>query len=324
MNHRKYKNLIDEYFFGEISIKAKIELEEHLKECELCRFEFNSAKVLKETLLKDSFPEPDENILKEARNELRMNLRAERMKTGLWEWISGKFSSSFLITPQLAAAAFSFLIVGLILGYLFFHTLGTIHYTLENPKVQNNKQAILSGDTRISNIRFIDKNVEDGTVEFTFDAVKPVHIKGKINDPQVQNILLYSMLNEDNPGTRLNTINLINASSRPRPDNEIKNALLSVVKFDNNQGVRWEALKLLSKFKFDYDIKKTLLYVLQNDSSSGMRIEAMNRLVQANKTGSLFDKEDLSVFEKKIQKDNNNYIRYQAKTVLKENKYNEN
>lgn len=319
MNHKKYKNLIDEYFFGEINSREKIELEEHLKNCELCRSEFYSAKLLKESLLKNELPEPDENILKEARNELRSNLRTERMKTGFWEGIAGRLNSSFFLTPQLAAAAFSLLIAGVIIGYFIFNSAGAIHYTMENPQPNENKQIILSGDTRISNISFIAKNAGDGTVEFTFDAIKPMHIKGKINDPQVQNVLMYSMLNEDNPGTRLNTINLINSSSQPQPDNEIKNALLSVVKFDNNQGVRWEAMKLLQKFTFDDEIKKTMLYVLQNDSSSGMRIEAMNRLVQANKTGSKFNDEDLSVFKQKMQDDDNNYIRYQAKTVLKEN-----
>ncbi len=319
MNHIKYKNLIDEYFFGEINSREKIELEEHLKNCELCRSEFYSAKLLKESLLKNELSDPDEIILKEARNELRSILRTERMKTGFWESISGKVTSSFFLTPQLVMAACSFLIAGVIIGYFIFNSAGAIHYTMETLQENNNKQVMLSGDTRISNISFINKNAGDGTVEFTFDAIKPMHIKGKINDPQVQNVLMYSMLNEDNPGTRLNTINLINSSSQPRPDNEIKDALLSVVKFDNNQGVRWEAMKLLQKFNFDDEIKNTMLYVLQNDSSSGMRIEAMNRLVQANKTGSIFNNEDLSVFRQKMQRDDNNYIRYQAKTVLKEN-----
>jgi hypothetical protein len=320
MNHIKYKKLIDEYFFGEIDSQEKIVLEEHLKGCELCRYQFNSVKMLKESLLKESLPEPDENILKEVRNELRMHLRSVRLKKSFWEVIREKITSSFFITPQLATAAFSFLIIGLVSGYLIFHSSGMLHYTLENQQPQNfNRQAMLSGDTKISNIRLINKNVEDGTVEFSFDAVKPVHIKGKIDDPQVQNILMYSMLNEDNPGTRLNTINLINSSGESRQDNDIKNAILSVVKYDNNQGVRQEAMKLLGKFKFDDEIKKTLLYVLQNDSSSGMRIEAMNRLVEANKTGNLFNEEDLQIFRQKMQQDNNNYIRYQAKTVLKEN-----
>ena len=318
MNHIKYKKLIDEYFFGEIDSQEKIVLEEHLKVCELCRYQFNSVKMLKESLLKESLPEPDENILKEARNELRMNLRSVRLKKSFWEVIREKITSSFFITPQLAAAAFSFLIIGLVSGYLIFHSSNMVQF--ENQRPQDfNRQAMLSGDTKISNIRFINKNAEAGTVEFSFDAVKPVHIKGKIDDPQVQNILMYSMLNEDNPGTRLNTINFINSSSESPQDNDIKNAILSVVKYDNNQGVRQEAMKLLGKFKFDDEIKKALLFVLQNDSSSGMRIEAMNRLVEANKTGNLFDEEDLQIFRQKMQQDNNNYIRYQAKNVLKEN-----
>ncbi|HSD63330.1 MAG TPA: HEAT repeat domain-containing protein [Ignavibacteriaceae bacterium] len=321
MNHKKYKILIDEYFFGDINNAEKNELEEHLKNCALCRSEFNSTKVLHEALLKDKLPDPDENILTEARKELRISLRAEKMKLSLWKRISGKFSSSFFLTPQLAAAAFSFLIIGLIIGYFVFNSPGTVHYSLENIQQQNgNTEAMLSDDMKINNIRFINKNSVDGTVDFTFDAVKPVHIKGKINDPEIQSILTYSMLNEDNPGTRLNTISLINSSSQPQQDNDIKNALLSVIKFDNNQGVRWEAMKLLNKFKFDDQIKKTLLYVLQNDSSSGMRIEAMNKLVEASKSGSSFDRDDLSVLRQKGEQDDNNYIRYQAKTVLKEYK----
>ncbi len=320
MNHKKYITLIDEYFFGEINSREKIELEEHLKNCDLCRSEFNSAKVLKDSLMQDKLPEPDENLLKQARNQLQSNLRKEITHPGFFQKLNGMFSSSFFFTPQLAATVLSVLIIGVFIGYFLFNSTGTMHYSLENPQPQKtNQQAVLSGETKISNIRFIDKNAADGTVDFTFDAVKPMHIKGKINDPQVQNVLLYSMLNEDNPGTRLNTINLINSSKQEQPDSEIKNALLSVVKFDNNQGVRLEAMKLLKKFNYDDQIKKTMIYVLQNDSSSGMRIEAMNRLVDANKTGSEFSPADLSVFREKMKQDNNNYIRYQAKTVLKEN-----
>lgn len=320
MNHKKYRNLVDEYFFGEINSREKIELEEHLKNCELCRTEFYSAKALKESLLNNELPEPDDNLLSEARNELHATLREERNKISIWNWISGKITTSFLITPQLAAAAVSFLIIGVITGYFIFNTAGSIHYTMENPKPdQPNPGMMLSGDTRISNIRFLEKNPGSGTVEFTFDAIKPVHIKGKISDPEIQNVLTYSMLNEDNPGTRLNTINFINSAAQPQPDNEIKNAILSVVKYDANQGVRLEAMKLIKKFGFDDQVKNAMFYVLQNDSSSGMRIEAMNILVQANKKGNTFNQEDLSVFRKKVQLDDNNYIRYQARTVLKEN-----
>ena len=321
MNHKKYKTLIDEYFFGEINSREKIELEEHLKNCELCRSEFNSAKVLKDSLLKNELPEPDENLLSLARSELRSSLRNERKRTGIWEKITRSITTPLFLTPQLVGAAFSFLIIGIAAGYFIFNSAGTLHYTMETPKQDNtNEQVMLSGDTRISDVRFISKNAADGTIDFTFDAIKPMHITGKISDPQVQNILTYSMLNGDNPGTRLNTINLINSSDKQQPDPEIKNALLSVVKYDNNQGVRLEAMKLLKKFSFDDEVKSAMLYVLQNDSSSGMRIDAMNTLVQANKKGSTFNSEDLSVLRQKVQQDDNNYIRYQAKTVLKEYK----
>ena len=62
-------------------------------------------------------------------------------------------------------------------------------------------------DISISNIQFIDSDPSDGEVEFTFQASKPVRLKGNVNDPKIQSVLTYAMLNEQNPGSRLNSIN---------------------------------------------------------------------------------------------------------------------
>ena len=101
-------------------------------------------------------------------------------------------------------------------------------------------------------------------------------------------------------------------------DDEIKNTLITVAKFDDNPGVRREALKSLKEIPLDNEIKNTLIYVLLNDTSAGIRIEAINTLVDAAKKGFNFNQNDVTLLRNKIKVDNNNYVRFQAKNIIKE------
>jgi hypothetical protein len=201
------------------------------------------------------------------------------------------------------------MLVGLFIGYIVFNS-----PTIENIKTSTEN----SNQVRIQNINFIDPDPSDGEVEFTFETVQSDRMKGSVNDTELQKILTYAVLNEQNPGTRLNSINVINANHIQKPDDEIKSTLIAVAKFDNNPGVRIEALKSLNKLPVDEDIKNTLIYVLLNDTSAGIRIEAINGLVDASKTGLSLNQKDLKSLRDKIQIDKNNYIRYQAKNIIKE------
>ena len=167
-------------------------------------------------------------------------------------------------------------------------------------------------------MRFIDSDLSDGEIEFTFDAVKPMTLKGKIDDPKIQSILTYSMLNEQNPGARFNSINAMNQEHTFNLDNDVKNALITVLLTDKNAGVKREALKLMKKFPYDEDIKQAFIFVLMNDTSSGLRIEAINALVENVKAGQTLNKNDIDLFKQKLQTDDNSYIRYRTRTILQE------
>ena len=136
--------------------------------------------------------------------------------------------------------------------------------------------------------------------------------------PKFRAILSYAMVNGDNAGVRLNSINLINSNTSGKPDNEVKNAIINVIKNDPNPGVRREALKVMKKFPYDDEIKKTLLYVLQFDKNTSLRIESINLLMDAQKEGHTFNNDDLNIFRTKLKQDNNLYIQYRVKSVLKE------
>ncbi len=309
MEHNEYKEMIQFYIYEELDLDKKKLFEEHIRSCNDCKLEFESYKKLFAEISKDSQTPLDPKLLMEARFELRGLLRSQRNQVSFSNKII-EFITSLITKPLgLAVSGLSVLFIGLLIGYLVFKT----------PAIENAKSdSVLTDQIKISNINFIDSDPSDGQVEFTFDAVKSGSFKGNINDSKLQQILTYAVLNEQNPGTRLNSINVINAAQTKIVDDEIKKTLITVAKYDDNPGVRREALKSLAEIPIDNDIKSTLIYVLLNDTSAGIRIEAINALVAAAKKGFSFNQNDLSLLRNKIQIDNNNYVRFQAKNIIKE------
>ena len=74
----------------------------------------------------------------------------------------------------------------------------------------------------------------------------------------------------------------------------------------------------MKKIPYDDEIKKALLYVLQCDKNTSIRIESINILMEAQKEGHSFNNEDMNIFRDKLKQDNNGYIQYRVKSVLKE------
>ncbi|MFZ0454450.1 MAG: hypothetical protein WCE54_22550 [Ignavibacteriaceae bacterium] len=326
MEHQKFKEWIKLSFYDELGKNEQEQLEKHLIICSECRTEFEEQKKLISFLSKDESRkenQPGAQLLNEARRELRAALRVETEKGAFGKSIFNSIIS-FLTTPyKFALSGAAVLLAGFLAGYLIFGSSAKTNVTSVNipvdKKGQNLSDISLSQDNiQLTNVHFLNKNPESGEIEFTFDAVKPMQMKGNINDRRIQNILTYAMLNGQNAGVRLNSINAISGTKKVNYDNDVKEALIRVVKFDENPGVRRQAIKLLNRFPYDNEIKQAYLYVLTNDTTSGMRIEAINSLFQAKKDGYKFDNQELSVFKNKVETDQNNYIRYRAKTVLQE------
>ena len=309
MNHNECKEMIPFYLYEELELEKQKQFEDHIRSCKDCSRELESIKKLFADISEDAKYTVDPKLLLEARLELRGALRIQKNKVPISNNIK-EYISSFIYKPiGLAIGSFSLVVMGMFLGYLIFNS----------PVVESMGTASTkSNPLRIQNINFIDPDPSDGQVEFTFEAITPGRIKGNINDSEVQKILTYAVLNEQNPGTRLNSINVINANQTRKPDDEIKSTLIAVTKFDDNPGVRREALKSLREIPVDNEIKNTLIYVLLNDTSAGIRIEAINSLVDVAKGGFSLSQEDLSLLQNKIQIDKNNYVRFQAKNIIKE------
>jgi hypothetical protein len=316
MKHNEYKQLLQLSLFGELKSEEQLKLKEHILTCEECRVELEDQKNLLRLISGKQKTNVDEKVLIAARYQLRGALRSERSSNNILNSITDNIFQYFTTPLKFAFAGAALLIVGFLIGGIFFSKSSQSEFTSQ--QAGENRFASLSEDISISNVRFIDSDASDGEVEFTFEASRPVRLKGNINDQQIQSVLTYAMLNEQNPGSRLNSINAMNSEKPVQYDNDVKNALITVVMTDENPGVRREALKLMSKLPYDESVKQTFLYVITNDTVSGLRIEALNALIVTASQGHKLNQEELNLFRNKLQDDENPYIKLRSKTILQE------
>jgi hypothetical protein len=314
MKHQKYQEWIELALYGELEENRLSELNEHLLSCPECSAEYKSQEKFY-NFLSAHKPPVSSRLLEEARFELQGALRAERNRVTFLDKLKEKISQFFEGKLSIVAASMATLIIGLFAGYLLFNS----------PEVNNRipddarADSFIGSNVKISNIKFIDQGNPDGEIEFQFEAVKPVRMRGNISDPEIQNVLMYAILNEENPGVRLNSLNVLSKQSEaPNVDKDVRDALIMVIKYDENPGVRREALQLLKKYKYDTELKETFLYVLMNDSISGIRIEAINGLKRAKEEGVVFNEDARDILRERMTRDENNYVRFQARTVLEE------
>lgn len=304
MDHSDWKERLALILYDELPEPQRKETEDHLHACESCRTELEELRKLHHVLGPQTLLKPAEQLLMESRQQLRSALRNEREKKSFWEHLGEKLYGG-APSYQIALGYCSAIIIGLLIGYAAFGRTTPPSKTVAVP---------VRGDVQISNVRFIDANPsDDGQVEFAFDAITPMKVKGRVNDERIQKVLTYALLQEQNPGMRLRAINAI-GESQTTPDLEIKKALITTLKSDENAGVRREALSLLQKFPFDQEIKQAFLYVLENDKNAALRIA----VIQSLATKKAGDKEVVNVLKERVETDDNNYIRMKAKAVLQE------
>jgi len=316
MKHNEYKQLLQLSLFGELKSEQQLKLKEHLLSCEECRSELEDQKNLLELISGKKKTDVDEKILSAARYQLRGALRSEKANKNIFGSAIANITQLFTTPLKFAVVSTAMLLFGILIGNLLFSKSSGDELATQNGN--ENRFASLSEEISISNLRFIDSDASDGEVEFTFQASRPVRLRGKVNDPQIQSVLTYAMLNEQNPGSRLNSINAMDTEAPMKYDQDVKNALVTVVMTDKNPGVRREALKLMSKYPYDESIKQALLYVITNDTVSGLRIEALNSIIAAGSRGYKLNNEELNLFRQQMQEDENPYIKLRSKTILQE------
>lgn len=324
MTPRQLREWLYLSLYDELSEHEEHLLQEYLAKDETARDEYDQLKKLHQTLEKEDRKTLSDKTLWEARQGLQAVLRYEQASRSFWQRVTDTLTIWKDLIPMEWIPRYRVVFGGgaiFALG-LFLGSQGLFTGTLPEGDVirggLSEADLLSRSDVEISNVRFMDPDVSDGGVEFVFEAIRPIHMKGPLSDPRIQKVLAYAVVNEQNPGVRLRAVNAVGAFRQPSADNEIKHALITALKSDPNDGVRGEALNALIQYPFDRAVKSALLHVLTHDTNAALRIEAINRLESRADEETQADPALVDVLRSKMETDENSYIRLRARTVLDE------
>jgi anti-sigma factor RsiW len=321
MTHEQYRERVELMYYDELEAKERKEIEAHMIECKECRSLHDELKKLHGVLAQYTPVEVTDRLLFEARDQLISAMRGKDARTSVLDRIRDFLGGTLMPNYKIALGGVLTIALGFSLGYVAFKPAAARSTSLPLPlQAVSQSPEFDKGEGQIANVRDIASDPKTGEVEFMFDAVMPVHMKGSVNDPKIQQVLAHAILSDENPGVRLRTVNALASERAERPDSEVRDILISAAVSDENSGVRMEALKALEQFPMDEKIKKTYLDVLKHDNNSAIRIAAINALASSKMGTAAPDKEFIDVLKQRMQTDNNDYIRLRAKAVLQENK----
>jgi len=161
----------------------------------------------------------------------------------------------------------------------------------------------------VSGVSSIAQQPGSDQVTIKYDTIVPQQHTGSFNDPEVQQLLLYAARNNFNAGVRMDSVNLLTQ----QPNNQhVREALLYALRYDSNTGVRLKALNGLGPYvKDDVQVRDAVLEALMSDTNPGVRVEALRLLDPVRADSSV-----RIVLQRLAQKDENRYIRSQARAMI--------
>ena len=307
MEHRKFEEMVILYSWNELKKEERNEFERHMLGCDSCRNELEQLTKFHELIKTNLAEELDEDALFESRQELIAELRNLNRKKfqlkNIWDFLTTPSLGSLKLAYSLAAAA-----ILIVAGYFLL-------FRSSDAAIQPGKE-LAQMKSNVTNLQFINSDFDKGEVEISYEQITPVTLKGNVNDPQIQKVLAQSLIDNENPGVRLKTVNAILSENKAGTSEVLKDALLKAMMYDNNPGVRKEAMNALCNLQFDDKIQDAMIHVLQNDKNSGLRIQAINCLDKLNDIQKITDPNTINVLKKKMEEDENSYIKLRAKTIL--------
>jgi hypothetical protein len=294
--------------YGELSTQEQAACEEHLAACQNCRAAREKMEQFHQVLAQRRRLEPSPALLAESRQALDEALEKEQHG---WRalWRDG-LPTLRLQPASRVALAMTLLLGGFGLGWMLRTRAGGLTPSLpaETGSPAVNSAGLANSELenmRISDISRVASDPKTGGVRITMDAERRVTLEGSLDDPQIQQVLVYAIKSYDNPGIRRDTLDAL----RSRTDNpQIRQALLYAMQHDPNAGVRLEALEAVRNMPFGDDVHTALLEALEHDTNPGVRVAAVDALTDHSEKAG-YDLHTAHALEQLANTDRNPYVR---------------
>ena len=291
------------YLYNELPDDARHELEQHLARCSECAAELASLRVFHQAMGASPALEPSASFLAESRMKLQERLEQTEQSRGWSRFVldvSG-WVHQVRLSPALTGML---LMIGFGGGVLAtFTTQANVAFPVKGNTAQVESASIAA-------IRGITQDPKDnGKVEIRFDRLVPDKAEGSIDDPRIQQLLLYAARSRYNSGVRLDSIDVL--TQKPE-DDHIREALIFSLRYDKNPGVRLKALEALQPYvKTDMRVRDVMIEALLRDTNPGVRTQAIHSLRPVTADTSV--RQALQVL---AERDPNQFIKSESRRML--------
>ena len=290
------------YYYGELEPAAEDGVEEHLQACAGCRDELERQRALAAELDRHRMV-PPADLAAECRHELiraiyREEVPAVRSRASdPWGLFREAFESLWRPGIRFTRPAGAVALVAL--GFFAARFIGSVPSGLS--------LAGVAPDV-VSSVRSVQPD-NAGRVQIAVDETHRRIVSGRLDDQNIQRLLMAASREQDNPGVRVESVELLKDRSASA---EVRGALLEAVTSDDNPGVRLKALEGLKSFAGAAEVRKTLAQVLLEDDNPAVRIQVIDLLI-AHK-----DDATVSVLQTLVGKEDNSYVRMRCQNALRE------
>jgi len=291
------------YVYDELLDDERYEFERHVNRCSDCHAEVEELRQFRATMSAFQVKEPSPNLLAASRMRLQEALENESPRAG---WHRFTFDlAGWMHTMRFSPALTALLLIfGFTGGVLTTYQIRSGGGPKLNPPGPTPVEA-----ASIAGIRGIVQEPGSNRVQIQYDKLMPDTAQGSIDDPRIQQLLLFAARNNLNAGVRIDSIDLL--TQKPE-DARIREALIYALRYDKNPGVRLKSLEgLRSYVKEDRRVRDAVLEALMKDNNPGVRSQAIALLESVKVDSSV-----RQAFAALASQDNDPYIRTESRRVL--------
>lgn len=308
MNCESVTKLIPLYYYGELAPDEEDHVEQHLDGCAACGREAERHRAIAAALDRREL-QPSAALLAECRHDLMRAVYREetRVLTAGQATAWGHFRQGF---ADLFPALFRWRTP---LGAMALVALGFASARFTLPGGGGAISALsLAPENVISSVRSVQAAPEgapQGEIRIVLDQTQRRVVTGRLNDGNIQRLLLAAAHDENNPSVRVESVDVLKSHSDSA---EVRSLLLNRVVHDPNAGVRLKALDGLKAFTADPEVRQVLAQVLLQDDNPGVRIQVVDELT------SHADDNMVGMLQNVVQREDNTYVRRRCEKALKD------